>query len=331
VYVVTGGAGFIGANVVAALNARGERGILVVDNLERAPDKVRNLADLDIADYQDKREFRARLAAGALAGKVRAVLHQGACADTLEPDGRYLLDNNYTCSRELLAFCQDERIPLLYASSAAVYGAGTRFVEERACERPLNAYGYSKMLFDHHVRTVLPRARAQVAGFRYFNVYGPREAHKGRMASMAYQCYRQFRDEGHVRLFEGSGGYAAGEQRRDFIHVADLVATVLWFLDHPERGGIYNLGTGQAASFNTLATAVVNACRAGDGEDALDVPALVREGLIRYVPFPHGLAARYQSYTQADLAALRASGCPAAFRTVEQGVREYVQGLLAAA
>lgn len=327
-YLITGGAGFIGANTVAALNARGVRDILVVDNLERAPDKVRNLADLDIADYQDKREFRANLAAGRLAGKLAAVIHQGACADTLEPDGRYLLDNNYTYSRELLAYCQDERIPLLYASSAAVYGAGTRFVEQRACERPLNAYGYSKMLFDHHVRAMLPGARAQVAGFRYFNVYGPREQHKGRMASMAYQCFMQYRTDGYVRLFEGSGGYDAGEQRRDFIHVADLVATVLWFLDHPGVSGIYNLGTGRAETFNALAASVINTCRAAAGAGGLSVAELAAAGLIRYAPFPDGLAARYQSYTQADLTALAASGCPTAMRPVAQGVGEYVAELL---
>lgn len=326
-YLVTGGAGFVGANTVAALNARGVRDILVVDNLERAADKVRNLADLDIADYQDKREFRHNLASGRLAGKFKAVLHQGACADTLEPDGRYLLDNNYTYSRELLAFCQAERIPLLYASSAAVYGAGTRFVEERACERPLNAYGYSKMLFDHHVRTMLPAGRAQVAGFRYFNVYGPREAHKGRMASMARQCVRQYRAQRHVKLFQGSGGYGDGEQRRDFIHVADVVATVLWFLDHPDCSGVFNLGTGRAQSFNELASAAVNACRRAEGEAPLPLAELVRAGLIRYVPFPEGLAARYQSYTQADLSALAATGCPTAFRPVEEGVAEYAAAL----
>src|SRR6478672_7114910 len=247
--IVTGAAGFIGSNLVKALNARGETDIVAVDDLTHG-DKFRNLADCDIADYLDKDEFLHRIGNGDFDDDIAAMFHQGACSDTMEADGRYMLRNNYRYSVALLDHCQDNDIPFLYASSASVYGAGSVFAEDRANEAPLNVYGYSKCLFDRYVRRLLPERTAQVAGFRYFNVYGPREQHKGAMASVAFHFYHQFRSSARVKLFEGSGGYGAGEQRRDFVHVDDVVKVNLDFLDHPKRSGIFNLGTGQAETFN---------------------------------------------------------------------------------
>ncbi|MEP7276657.1 MAG: ADP-glyceromanno-heptose 6-epimerase [Betaproteobacteria bacterium] len=324
---VTGAAGFIGSNLVHALNARGETNIIAVDNLEKA-DKFRNLAGADIADYLDQDEFAARLAAGDFDDDLAAILHEGACSDTMESDGRYMMRNNYRYSVDLLAYCQDNDVPFLYASSAAVYGGGGAFREERACEAPLNIYGYSKSLFDQYVRRVLPERTAQIAGFRYFNVYGPREAHKGRMASVALHCFDEYRAQRRVRLFEGSDGYAAGEQRRDFVFVDDVVAAKLDFLDHPERSGIFNLGTGHAASFNDVAVATINACRSAEGMAPATLAALVDAGEIVYVPFPPALAGKYQSFTEADLAALRAAGCKTPFADVAQGVSRYVERLI---
>ena len=326
--VVTGAAGFIGSNLVKALNARGESRILAVDDLTDA-DKFRNLVDCDIADYVDKNEFLSRLGDGDFDDDIAAILHQGACSDTMATDGRYMLANNYRYSVRLLEHCQDNDIPFLYASSAAVYGAGPEFREERACEAPLNVYGYSKFLFDQYVRRTLPDRTAQVAGFRYFNVYGPREAHKGRMASVVWHFFNQYRASGKVQLFEGSGGYAAGEQRRDFVSVEDVVKVNLEFLDHPDRSGIYNLGTGTAATFNTIATATINACRAADDAPALSYAELHRAGAIEYIAFPPALAGKYQSYTQADLARLRAAGYGAPLLPVEEGVARCVRALLA--
>ena len=241
--VVTGAAGFIGSNLVKALNARGETHILAVDDLTQG-DKFRNLVDCEIADYLDKDEFLTQLVDGDFDDEIAAVLHQGAFSDTMATDGRAMVANNYRYSVRVLQHCQDNDIPFLYASSAAVYGAGPAFREERACEAPLNVYGYSKFLFDQHVRRVLPERTAQIAGFRYFNVYGPREGHKGRMASVVWHLFNQYRANGKVQLFEGSGGYAAGEQRRDFVSVEDVIKVNLDFLDHSERSGIWTLQAG---------------------------------------------------------------------------------------
>ena len=291
-----------------------------MDNLQQA-DKVRNLAGCDIADYVDQTEFIAKL--DQYEGAVDAVLHQGACSDTMESDGRYMMENNYRYSKILLEWCQEEEVPLLYASSASVYGSGPEFREERHAERPLNVYGYSKFLFDQGVRERLATRTAQIAGLRYFNVYGPNEAHKGRMASVAFHAYRQLLEFGRVKLFVGSGGYGNGEQRRDFIHVDDVVEVNLWFLERRELSGIFNCGTGRAQTFNQLAAAVINSVQGTQ----LPVPELVDKGLIEYVPFPPGLADRYQSFTEADLSRLRSAGYNARFMSVEQGVAAYVKAL----
>ncbi len=325
--VVTGAAGFIGSNLVKALNARGETNILAVDNLSHA-DKFRNLVDCEIADYLDKEHFRTALDAGSFDGEVAAILHQGACSDTMQTDGRYVMENNFRYSSDLLAYCQAESVPLIYASSAAVYGAGPVFREDRASEKPLNVYGYSKFLFDQVVRARWEQNSAQVVGLRYFNVYGPRETHKGRMASVAMHCFDQFRSTGKVKLFEGSGGYEAGEQRRDFVSVDDVVKVNLYFLDHPEKYGVFNCGTGASQTFNDVAVATVNALRTADGKAALPLAELKAEGIIEYAPFPAGLKEKYQSFTQADLAGLRSAGYAAPFSNVQAGVGRYVQWLL---
>ena len=326
-YLVTGAAGFIGSNLVRALNQRGLNNIIAVDNLTRA-DKFKNLVDCEIADYLDKREFLDALQGGAFEGVLEAVLHQGACSDTMETDGRYMLDNNYRYSLALLDFCQDEEIPFLYASSASVYGGGKTFRESREFEAPLNVYGYSKFLFDQVVRQRLPDARTQIVGFRYFNVYGPNEAHKTRMASVAWHFFNQYRAEGKVKLFEGTEGYAHGEQRRDFVSVEDVVKVNLYFLEHGELSGIYNLGTGRAQSFNDVAVATINACRRAKDEAPMNLQQLHAAGAIEYVAFPEALKGKYQSYTEADLSALRATGYTELFLTVSEGVERYIGELL---
>jgi len=321
-YIVTGAAGFIGSKLVEGLNRRGITDVIAVDNLAHA-DKFSNLAACNIADYVDQAEFIAGL--DRFEGAVEAVFHQGACSDTMERDGRYMMENNYGYSKRLLAWSQEEEVPFLYASSASVYGAGPDFREERACERPLNVYGYSKFQFDQYVRRLLPAATAQVAGLRYFNVYGPNEAHKGRMASVAFHAYNQLLAEGRVKLFRGSEGYGNGEQRRDFVYVEDAVALNLWLLERPDVAGIFNCGTGRAQTFNRLAVAVINAVHG----TSLPLHDVVAKGLIEYIPFPPALEGKYQSFTEADLTHLRRAGYAGEFRNVEQGVEAYVKELQA--
>ena len=309
--IVTGGAGFIGCNLVRALNRRGLRDIVVVDDLSDGR-KFANLVGCDIADYWDKALFTERLRSGAI-DPPETIFHQGACAVTTEWDGRYMMETNYRYSADLLEYCLHERVPLIYASSAAVYGASTVFKEgDPSAERPLNVYGYSKLLFDRYVQPRLPSARSQVVGLRYFNVYGLYEAHKGPMASVAYHLNRQMIEHSEARLFEGSDGYEAGEQRRDFVHVEDVVRVNLWFYEHRHVSGIFNVGTGKSASFNEVAKAIID-WHGG--------------GKIQYIPFPEGLKARYQSYTQADIGALRAAGYDSPFLDVRAGVQAYLDAL----
>ncbi len=325
--IITGAAGFIGSNLIKALNARGENDIIAVDSLHNA-DKFKNLVDCEIADYLDKEDFLKKLQDGYFDGLVSAVLHQGACSDTMETDGRYMMENNYQYSLELLNYCQNEEVPFLYASSASVYGGGKAFRECRECEAPLNVYAYSKFLFDQIVRRRWHKRNAQIVGLRYFNVYGPREQHKGRMASVAFHLFNQYRAEGKVKLFEGCDGYSNGGQLRDFISVEDVVRVNMFFLDNPHKSGILNLGTGQAQSFNDVAVATVNALRKADGKSALSLIELQQQGLIEYIPFPEVLRGKYQSYTQADIGALRDSGFATPFLNVEQGVTRYVEHML---
>lgn len=324
--VVTGAAGFIGSNLIKGLNARGIDNIIAVDELTQG-DKFRNIADLRIADYVDADTFYTAFAQGAY-GKVEAVFHEGACSDTMEQDGKYMMANNYTLTCRLFEACQSQHSRLLYASSAATYGGSSTFREDPRFELPLNVYGYSKLLFDQVMRRIaLPHPHHQVVGFRYFNVYGSREQHKGRMASVAFHQFNQYQADGKVKLFGEYGGYPAGGQMRDFIFIDDVVAVNLWFLDNPQISGIYNLGTGKAQPFNDIAITVVNTLREKSGENPLTLDDAVAAGLIEYIPFPDTLRGKYQSYTQADLTNLRSTGCDHVFASVEQGVRAYVNAL----
>lgn len=331
--VVTGAAGFIGSNIIAGLNARGIDDIIAVDDMTQG-DKFRNLADLRIADYMDADTFYDAFANGQH-GQIEAVFHEGACSDTMELDGKYMMANNYTLSCHLFQACQKRGARLLYASSAATYGGSDTFREDPAFELPLNVYGYSKLLFDQRMRrecgSNFQRTKAgkthQVVGFRYFNVYGPREQHKGRMASVAFHQFNQFKAEGRVKLFGEYGGYAQGGQMRDFVFIDDVVAVNLWFFDHPTETGIFNLGSGRAQPFNDVASSVVNSMRALQGEAALPLAAVAEQGLVEYVPFPDALRGKYQCFTQADLTALRATGCDHTFVDVQTGVGKYVQWL----
>jgi ADP-L-glycero-D-manno-heptose 6-epimerase len=327
-YVITGAAGFIGSNLVKALNKHGVTHIIAVDDLTDG-EKFRNLVGCEIADFIDKDEFLEQLESGAFDGVLDAVLHLGACSDTMESDGRYMMENNYRYSLALLEFCQEEELPLVYASSASVYGSGRVFREGQPHEAPLNVYGYSKYLFDQIVRRRLDDLHAPVVGLRYFNVYGLNEAHKGRMASVAWHFFNQYRSEGKVRLFEGSGGFEAGEQRRDFVSVEDAVKVNLHFLQDKDTSGIFNVGTGRAQSFNDVAMATVNACRAAEGKPRLALADLKQQGVVEYIPFPEALKGKYQSFTEADLTSLRKTGYDAPFLTVEEGVGRYVADLLA--
>ena len=314
--VVTGAAGFIGSNIVRGLNARGIDDIIAVDDLTQG-DKFRNLADLRIADYVDADLFYDLFADGYF-GQVEAVFHEGACSDTMETDGKYMMDNNYTLSCGLFNACQERGARLLYASSAATYGGSATFRETPEFEKPLNVYGWSKLLFDQRMRRECKdfrHVKRQVAGFRYFNVYGPREQHKGRMASVAFHQFNQFKAEGKVKLFGEYGGYGPGQQMRDFVFIDDVVAVNLWFFDHPDKSGIFNLGTGRAQPFNDVATTVVRTL-GGDPATAIE-----------YVPFPEALRGKYQSYTQADLTALRDAGCGHVFADVQTGVAQYMAWL----
>ena len=306
--VVTGGAGFIGSNLVKGLNQQGRTDVLVVDNLTKGT-KFVNIADCEIADYIDKQAFLEQLKSRNLSGTIEAIVHLGACSATTEWDGRFMMENNYDYSKEVFHYCIEQRIPLIYASSAAVYGANTEFAEQRENEQPLNVYGYSKFLFDQYVRRHQPSIHSQVVGLRYFNVYGPRESHKGSMASVAFHLNNQIKENGQVKLCEGCDGYQNGGQLRDFIYVGDAVKAKLWLLQNPQVSGIFNLGTGRAQPFNDVAQAVVD--WHGKGE-------------VHYIAFPEHLKGRYQSYTQADISALRRAGYSEPFKTVQEGVREYL-------
>jgi ADP-L-glycero-D-manno-heptose 6-epimerase len=308
--VVTGAAGFIGSNIVKALNDRGRNDVLAVDDLSDGR-KIFNLADCEIIDYLDKDLFIEAITGGEFNGKIEAIFHQGACSTTTEWDGRYMMNNNYQYSKTLLHFCLENKTQYIYASSASVYGGSSEFIENREVEKPLNAYAYSKFLFDQYVRR-LGKTDSQVAGLRYFNVYGPREQHKGGMASVAFHFNNQIKEHGVCRLFEGYDGYDDGDQQRDFVFVGDVVKVNLWLLDNPQISDIFNCGTGRCQSFNDVATAVIN---------------YHNKGKIEYIPFPDSLKGAYQSYTRADISRLREAGFGEPFKTVEQAVPEYMDWL----
>lgn len=310
--VVTGGLGFIGSNLVHALNARGRDDVIVVDDFTDGH-KMANVRDATICDYHDRHEFLGRFERLARTGTgIDVVYHLGACSDTTEWDGRRMMSDNFAYSRDLLELCDARAIPFVYASSAAVYGLHERCVEEPRSEAPLNVYGYSKLAFDQHVRQRMAHARARIVGLRFFNVYGPREQHKARMASVAFHFDAQLRQHGAVRLFGASHGVGPGEQRRDFIHVDDVVDQTLWFGEADDVTGIFNCGTGQAATFNEVARAVIDWHGHGD---------------IEYIPFPADLIDAYQAYTLADMSRTRDAGYARVQRPVAQGVRDYLDWL----
>ncbi|CAG8999183.1 MAG: ADP-L-glycero-D-manno-heptose-6-epimerase [Candidatus Celerinatantimonas neptuna] len=307
--IVTGGAGMIGSNLVKALNEQGYVDILVVDHLKNGK-KFKNLVDLDIADYMDREDFLMKVLAGEDFGSVEAIFHEGACSSTTEWNGEYIMKNNYEYSKELLHYCLEREIPFLYASSGVTYGKTDVFVEEKACEGALNVYGYAKLQFDNYVRRIWNDAKAhrkmlsQITGFRYFNVYGPREDHKGSMASVAFHLNRQIHANENPKLFKGSKNF-----RRDFVYVGDVAAVNLWFWQNG-KSGIFNVGTGKSESFDEVAKAVIR--HHGKGE-------------IETIPFPEHLMGSYQEFTQADLTKLRHAGCQIQFKTVAEGVSEYME------
>ena len=308
--IVTGGAGFIGSNIIQGLNARGISDILVVDDLKDGA-KFKNIVDSQIADYMDKDDFLDGVLSGGFDDvPIEAIFHEGACSSTTEWDGRFMMDNNYEYSKALLHFCQANQVPFIYASSASVYGGGSEFEEDLKNEEPLNVYGYSKFLFDQYVRA--QDIGSQVVGLRYFNVYGPREQHKGSMASVAFHLNNQLLDSGEIKLFAGCDGYRDGEQVRDFVYVSDVVDVNLWFLDNPTVSGIFNCGTGKSQPFNDVAKGVLD---------------YHQKGRLSYIPFPDHLVGHYKSFTEADLTALRAAGCDVTFKTVAEGVKCYMEWL----
>lgn len=308
--IVTGAAGFIGSNLIKGLNRKGYTDILAVDDLTDGK-KFKNLVKCEIADYRDYGDFVTDILEDMLHSEdIEAIFHLGACSTTTEWDGRYMMQNNYEYSKAILHFCLEEQVPLIYASSAAVYGFGEMFKEKVEYEEPLNVYGYSKWLFDQYVRRIAPEAESQVVGLRYFNVYGPHEDHKGSMASVAFHLMNQLKNDGKVKLFQGCDGYGDGEQLRDFVFVEDCVNVNLWLFENPQVSGIFNVGTGRAQPFNAIAKTLL---------------ALHGEGELEYIPFPEHLKGAYQSFTEADISALRAAGYDKPFHTLEQGLQKYYQ------
>lgn len=308
--VVTGAAGFIGSNIIKGLNQIGITDILAVDDLTDGK-KYRNLAVVKYADYMDYRDFLKMITDTDTDAEIfTAIFHQGACSDTTEWNGEYMMQNNYAYSKSVLHFCLAKKIPFIYASSAAVYGAKDNFDDQDWQQLPLNVYGYSKWKFDEYVRPYLNNTTSQIVGLRYFNVYGPHENHKGKMASVAFHLMNQLDTHNTVKLFSRYGGYGDGEHERDFIFVDDIVKLNLWFYRNPLKSGIFNAGAGQARCFNDIAKKLI---------------ALNGGGKLEYVPFPETLKGAYQSFTQANNRALRAIGYDENFTSLENGLAQYFE------
>jgi len=311
-YIVTGGAGFIGSNLVRKLIDFTHEDIIVVDDLSDGKKYV-NLSDLSIYDYLDQEEFLTMIREDKkFCSKIKCVFHQGACTDTTEWDGKYMMKNNFTYSKLLLHACLEKNIRFIYASSAAVYGASSNFKEQQNNELPLNVYGYSKLLFDQYVRRLTLTKQQQVVGLRYFNVYGPRESHKHSMASVIFHFNNQIQDNGAANLFKGSHGFSDGEQRRDFVFVDDICDVNLWFFKNSHLSGIYNVGTGSSSTFNQVAEAIIN---------------WHKKGKISYIDFPEKLMDTYQSSTKADLESLREVGYTKEFININDGIDRYLNYL----
>jgi len=310
---VTGGAGFIGSVLVQALLDCGDK-VIVVDNLGSGQ-KFKNLRAKAFRDIVSPADFLVGLANGTY--RPDAVVHLGAKTDTTDPDADFLLGNNTHYTRNLTRLCIDHDVRLVYASSAAVYGDGELGFsdddEVTPVLLPLNPYGFSKWLFD--AEAIRAEWSQEIAGLRFFNVFGPNEYHKGKMASVVWRSYCQIQETGKLSLFQSHRkDYDDGEQKRDFIYVDDAVRVIKWFLDHPEANGIYNLGTGEARTFNDLAAAIF---------DSLDLPQR-----IEYIPTPENIRASYQYFTQADITKLREAGCNVDFTPLEDAVEEYIQSYL---
>jgi ADP-L-glycero-D-manno-heptose 6-epimerase len=312
--VITGGAGFIGSNLVYSLNQKGLKDILIVEELDTYTKKFNNLKSLDYLDCIDKDSFLNQIKNknNKYSNNIECIFHLGACSKTTEPDRDYILSTNLHYSKDILKYCSNNKIPLIYASSASVYGSGTKFYEDQKNESYLNHYAESKLMFDQYYRDNQSKITSQVVGLRYFNVFGPREHHKEGMSSVVYHFYNQIIASKSINLFKGSHGYKDGEQRRDFIFVDDTINVKLWFLKNSNVSGIYNVGTGLSRSFNDIANAVIK---------------YFNYGKINYIDFPDNLESQYQAYTQADMTNLKKAGYLDNFTTLESGVEKYLDWL----
>ncbi len=314
--IITGGAGFIGSALIAALNARGIDNILVVDELG-CDEKWKNLRNLSFADYVEKGDFLEMAVENRISGPVEAVLHMGACSSTTETDASFLLRNNYEYTKLLAQWAVEAEVRFIYASSAATYGDGLLGFsddEEKIDQlRPMNMYGYSKQLFDLWARRC--GLGKKIAGLKYFNVFGPNEYHKADMRSFVLKAFEQINAGGKVRLFKScKDKYKDGEQLRDFIYIKDAVDMTLFFLDNPKIAGLYNIGTGQARTWNDLVTAVFT--------------AMGKKPNIEYIDMPEALRDQYQYFTQADMTKLRKAGYKKRTTTLEDAIKDYVQNYL---
>jgi len=309
--VVTGGAGFIGSRIIKSLNKKGFNQIIVVDNLERG-EKIKNLSGLDIYDYFESAEFIEIFNKKNSFKKIQTIFHEGACSTTTEWNGKYIMEKNFKFSKDLFDNCQSKKIKLIYASSASVYGSKNKdFTEKFTNEKPLNPYAFSKFLFDQYFRMNFKKIKSQVTGLRYFNVYGPGEAHKESMTSPVFKFYNQLLKKNKISIFKGSHNYSDGEHQRDFIYVDDCVDVNLWF-NKKNISGIFNVGTGKASSFNSLAKEVIK---------------YFHKGKVKYIDFPENLINSYQPFTKANVNKIKKAGYKKKFITIESGIKKYLDFL----